>query len=486
MSNKNKQVADLKGSPAITADESCEYQRRWDEKRWERAAKEGNYDRSREHLNFEITKGCRIHSIDKTRTVGEKITSRLEQCGITDPNINRKTPNIRVCAKFIFGGSRDRMHELAFGEQKVNLTKGADNSNITRCKDIEEWAKDIYRFASGKWGENNIVGFYVHLDEMNPHIHCTILPITPLTKLSYKQVFGGATKWDFKEKMLAIHDDLAVCNQKWGLMRGSNIYETGAKHRSTEEYKKELSEECTALENRIIILRGQLYNINQQIHKAQTKQKSLTTMIKNLEKQKVELLGKKAELEGIIQTGNADTKLLLTQLDKLSKQLLHVDEKLLDKKDKLNDAEKELISLNHTVKELREKESHLRQEAYNAVDSIQQQIEYRLSSAILPDILREFRTQSEHLNFRSLDLFEDTLLKDLADQGEKIMQCALLLFAGYIEHATTFAQSNGGGGGDTDLKWGRNENEDDRTWARRCMKMAHKMMKGTKRSRIKR
>jgi len=52
MNNNNKQVADLKGSTGISADESCEYQRRWDEKRWERAAKEGNYDRSREHLNF--------------------------------------------------------------------------------------------------------------------------------------------------------------------------------------------------------------------------------------------------------------------------------------------------------------------------------------------------------------------------------------------------------------------------------------------------
>lgn len=40
------------------------------------------------------------------------------------------------------------MHELAFGDQRVDLTKGADNSGITRHKDIEEWAKDVYEFMS--------------------------------------------------------------------------------------------------------------------------------------------------------------------------------------------------------------------------------------------------------------------------------------------------------------------------------------------------
>ena len=78
-----------------------------------------------------------------------------------------------------------------------------------------------------------------------------------------------------------------------------------------------------------------------------------------------------------------------------------------------------------------------------------------------------------------MDLFEDTLLKDLSERGEQIMQCALLLFAGYIDQASTFAQGSGGGGG-SNLKWGRDDDEDDRAWARRCMAMAHKMMKAPK------
>lgn len=60
---------------------------------------------------------------------------------------------------FILGGSRERMLEIAFGDQKVNLAKGADNSHLKRSKDIEQWAKDMYYFVSDRWGEENIAGF---------------------------------------------------------------------------------------------------------------------------------------------------------------------------------------------------------------------------------------------------------------------------------------------------------------------------------------
>lgn len=478
MSSKvNKQVADMKSSTGITTAESNEFQRNWKDQRWDRAGKEGNYDRTRDHLNFEVSKGGIVRAIDKTRTVGEKITNRLTQCGITDPNINRKTPNIRVCAKFVFGGSNKRMHELAFGNQVVDLKKGADNSHIVRCKDVEEWAKDIYSFACKEWGEDNIVGFYVHLDETNPHIHCCMLPITSQNKLSFKQVFCGANKWECRDKMLALHDRLAVYNKKWGLERGSNIYETGARHRSTEEYRRELSSDCTALEKKIFELRNQLSEINKDIHKAKTKQKGLTTMIRNLEQEKEQLLSKKIELETVIQKGNGDTTLLFAELEKLNAEIAKVSEKLIDKQHKLQTADGELQVLQKQVDELKGKESELRAETSRAVNTIQEQVYYRLSTATLPNVLQEFKDKFQLLDFKSMDLFEDTMLKDLTERGEEIMQCALLLFAGYVDQATTFAEGHGGGGSGSQLKWGRDENEDDWAWARRCMTMAHKMLK---------
>jgi hypothetical protein len=53
----------------------------------------------------------------------------------------------------------------------------------------------------------------------------------------------------------------------------------------------------------------------------------------------------------------------------------------------------------------------------------------------------------------------------------------MYLFLGYLDGATRFAQSCGGGGTSSDLPWGRNPDEDDRRLAYGCMMQAHRMMR---------
>ena len=50
-----------------------------------------------------------------------------------------------------------------------------------------------------------------------------------------------------------------------------------------------------------------------------------------------------------------------------------------------------------------------------------------------------------------------------------ILKAAFLFFAGYVDAATSFAQNCGGGGSAPDQNWGRDKNEDDILWARRCL-----------------
>jgi len=145
--------------------------------------------------------------------------------------------------------------------------------------------------------------------------------------LSYKQIFAGETKWEYRDKMLVLHNELAVYNKKWGLERGTNIHETGARHRSTEEYKRELSEECTTLEKKIEKYREILSEVNQDIYRARIKQKGLTTMIRNMEKSKEKLSNKKNELEEAITKGNGDTSKLIVELEKLNKDISKLNEK---------------------------------------------------------------------------------------------------------------------------------------------------------------
>lgn len=48
-------------------------------------------------------------------------------------------------------------------------------------------------------------------------------------------------------------------------------------------------------------------------------------------------------------------------------------------------------------------------------------------------------------------LFDDTLVRSVAERGAEVMRCATMLFLGMVDDATTFAETRGGGGGGSDL-----------------------------------
>ena len=62
------------------------------------------------------------------------------------------------------------------------------------------------------------------------------------------------------------------------------------------------------------------------------------------------------------------------------------------------------------------------------------------------------------------------------EESSNIFRTAFLLFAGYVDAATTFAQNCGGGGSAPDQNWGRDKNEDDILWTRRCFRKAREMV----------
>ena len=61
---------------------------------------------------------------------------------------------------------------------------------------------------------------------------------------------------------------------------------------------------------------------------------------------------------------------------------------------------------------------------------------------------------------------------------ENVAHTAMLLFAEYIDAATSLSESCGGGGGSVpESGWGKKDDEDERAFARRCLLMAHSMYK---------
>lgn len=472
-----KQVLDVQVSKGITTAQSNEHQRRRSEQAEKYAMKMGNYDPTRKHLNFEIAPGGKIRPIDTSRSIPERMADILSNRGIKDPNEGLIEPKFRTVVNIIFGGSRKRMRELAFGTQQVDFEKGADNARIKRKSDIERWAKDVYSFVSGRYGEQNIAAFIVHLDEQNPHVHCTLLPIKD-GRFAYKEIFAGKDKFEYSERMKQLHTDFfAEVNTKWGMSRGSSISETGARHRTTEEYRRMLSEECTTIEENIGRHQKVLSELQSDIRLAERRVKGLTTMVENLEKSKAEKEAQLLAAEGELKANKGDAAQLAAQIQALQKELHGIDKQLADKQEKLQTADRQLSDLKENMDAIQERTEDLKEEAYKYSHDVHSKVDSLLKDVLLESVVSEYRNASAQLDVSERQLFDGTLVQSLSEQGAEVMHCATMLFLGMVDDATTFAETRGGGGGGSDLKWGRDNDEDNRAWALRCMRMASRMMR---------
>lgn len=472
-----KQVLDVQVSKGITAAQSNEHLRDRSERAEKYAMTKGNYDPTRKHLNFEVVPGGKIRPVDTSRNIPERMADILRFRGIKDPNEGLPEPKYRTVVNIIFGGSRERMQELAFGSQKVDYEKDADNSHIQRKADIERWAKDVYSFVSGRYGEQNIAAFIVHLDEINPHVHCTLLPIKD-GRFAYKEIFAGKDKFEYSARMKQFHSDFfSEVNTKWGMSRGTSISETGARHRSTEEYRRMLSEECTSIEENIKRHQQVLGELQTDICLAERRVKGLTTMVANLEVQKAEKesLLSAAELDLKENKGNAAE--LASQIKMLEKELQGISRQLADKQEKLQTADRQLISLKENMDAIAERTETLKEEAYHYSQDVHSKVDTLLKDVLLEDMVSEYRSASVQMGESERQLLDGSLMQSIAERGTEVMHCATMLFLGMVDDATTFAESHGGGGGGSDLRWGRDEDEDNRAWALRCMRMASRMMR---------
>lgn len=468
-----KQVVDTRPLKGFSVGQSNEELRVRDDKSREYFSKNGNYDFTREHLNFEIVNG-KVVPVDKTRSIPLRIQENLKARGIADPNEGLDEPKYRTVQDFVFGGSRERMHELAFGSYGlVKLNEGADNSHVQRKPEIEEWAKDIYRFVANRYGEENIACFIVHLDEMNPHIHCAVLPVARVKgkdRISYKKVFAGKDKFEYKMKTIDLHNELAKVNEKWGLDRGDSIAVTGAKHRTTEEYKRELSRDCSFLERKV----GEL---NEDVRLAETRVKGLTTMIENLEKKQMAILAEIENLQKLCDEGKMTKEAMERRTAELKSELENINEKLLDKREKLAEAEDKLDAVKVEISGAEERLDAVKEETKPLEKTVEQKYRSIIEESSRIAMIDDFKVRFNALPDNQKGSFEDSLIAGVADQGENITRVAMMLFIGVVDAATNYADAHGGGGGGStdDLK--RKDDEDDEAWARRCVANAHKLMK---------
>jgi hypothetical protein len=398
--------------------------------------------------------------VDQSVCIKDKVDERiaqwkaeqLAQTGV-EPTV-RSTQHKSVC--IIMGGNRERMNELAFGNQV--LQERGNNSHIKRMKEIEQFALDNYNALAKRVGEKNIVSFIIHCDEKNCHIHATIVPILEDGRLCAKDMYGGSSRDAARDKMREWHDWYAAINEKWGLERGDDIHETGARHKSLEEHNRELHRENKSLEEELETKRRAV--------------KGLSTMIENLTIQRKEIETEIENLEAQLQKSDSDKKQITKDIVALHMKLATVKDRLEEKHDKLNKVYQELEDLKESYDSRMEKVNDAIESDKLITNYLNHHASIIVKASILEQVLYDAARICRELP-RAEELAEDTFIDDRNFlRWNDVLKTGLQVFLAGINGATNVAQTSGGGGTSNDMPW-RDKDEDFLDWARRAMRYAH-------------
>ena len=433
-----KPKAAVHGQPqkAFSKNASDENERwRWEQDMYARKNadldKNNHYDYSRKGLNFEIVKG-EIKPLGlQEKRLHERLQDKLEELGFKGYKDGAQNmPN--ACVDWVFSGDHDRMCEMAFGVNYKNIDYTAEKDNTEAVKNtdaykftasgyslgampnIYQWALDSYRFACEKWGEDNIIGAEVHLDETTPHMHLLMVPVAerktrgrastkyqkksdssiiikkkeyealsdaekaeyaPVAKaskklVSYSGVFGdnyGERKQYMKDFHTEYHDKVG---QKYGIERGDDLDlldpEERRKRRhmrkdqlhAVQEHDKKLAEQA----ERNKALEEKRDELNRAI---KDKQDKATNIDKAIEESNATLANVKEKLAAVKEEAEAakedvivysyEAEEALKRRNDLDVENSELEKSILSKSNHLNSLEKKIKAL-PTVEQLNERE----------------------------------------------------------------------------------------------------------------------------------
>lgn len=281
------------------------------------------------------------------------------------------------------------------------------------------------------------------------------------------------------------------------LERGDRISETGARHRSTEEYHAELREKLMSeneqlsqtIEGQQTVIREQratLSGLEKDIKHATARFKALQTMIANLESKKNRLLEEVEQLKRDRDYGKISAEEAKIRLDRIQKELEEVDEKIADKTQKLHTAELQLAQLQTKTlsaeRKFEEVQKKLQKEVpllSKATDAKHRVAKYHEFLSSLPFEQRQVARQTGDI------LFDGSITETIMDNAVQVTSIAAALYLGYLDAATKISQSGSGGGG-PGTGWGKRDDEDDLAFRQRCFFMALHMMRPSQKVQRKR
>ena len=497
MNTDIKQAMHVEAGKSFGTAEANENERHWNDDKIDRKNQDptNHYDKTRMKLNFEIGPDGKVHPLGyQEKSLEVRLQERLTELGWKPFKPDSKIqPN--CCAKFIFGGNHDRTLEMAFGTQTVNLDKGADNSHLQRCPEIEQWAKDVYDWCAKRYGQENIIGFQVHLDESSPHIHALIVPVGQRAKSGRECVMWsakfGKSRYGYGHILREMHTSLyEEVGSKYGLERGDSIEGRNVSHLSKRDYIRKLSKDAKQAEKAV---------------------KGLQTMTRRLEAQIFRSQSQLEEIEKSLASGKIALQEYEIQKTRIQKQISEYQSKLEDKACKLQEKEQELEQMTKdaaiarsviqpfrnfkvdftppqitekppmfgTDKWLERQNKHISNQFTAIVRKIEslymkeaaRQVETAQRTVLadygeLFQLRNDVKTLTE--NNDSLKSTLETILDQLANPS---LRTKIFTIVDALIGGTPVAISSGGGGDSTsDLPWdGRRPDEEEDVYRRRCL-----------------
>lgn len=406
------------------------------------------------------------------------------------------------CAKFIFGGNHDRTLEMAFGPQTVNLDKGADNSHLQRCPEIEQWAKDVYDWCTKRYGQENIIGFQVHLDESSPHIHALIVPVGQRAKSGRECVMWsakfGKSRYEYGHILREMHTSLyEEVGSKYGLERGDSIEGRNVNHLSKRDYIRKLSKDAKqaekavkGLQSMIRHLESKILSYNQQLEKAEQELASGKITLDRYESQKTDIQKLIAEYQNKLEEKAGKLHAKEQELEQLTKDAAKARSVVQPfrnhKVDFTPPRITEKVPLFGTGKWVERQNQHIEKsftEIVRKIESLYRNDAAKQVANAQQNILADFGELFQLRNdVKSLTENNDNLkstLETILDQlANPSLRTKIFTIADALIGGTPIAVSPGGGGGSTsDLPWdGRRPDEEEEAYRRRCLLHASRMV----------
>ncbi len=198
--------------------------------------------------------------------LGEAIQHRLDHAGLT-----RKIGKNQVLA--------------------LNVLLSSDGEALRRLADegrLDDWAESSVRWAKETFGEENVVGAHLHMDEQTPHLHVTVVPIVTTERKKKASESNAKKRYRTKpkdgprlsandimtrENLIRFQDTYAEAMERFGLERG--IRGSEARHVDQHEYYRQCQIKKKDLEQDVATLT--------------TEKEQLDTETQSLEKRKAEL-----------------------------------------------------------------------------------------------------------------------------------------------------------------------------------------------------